>query len=202
MTEPAAPQVDPELLARATEGMRASASPAVAPPAPEQVAVQAAASGLGATSVDVGELEKLIEARVAAAVAASMASAARAQNAPVVQSTAETMRDLIATHASQNPGRDHSEVLGLADDAVEAAKNAVGSGDGSYVTKIAAKLERALRKVHPGPGDHHYFGQALDFASVHLPDAADQLEPPAPQSAGAVASSQAPAKVIEGNVTG
>jgi len=201
-TGPETPQVDPVLLAAATEEMRTSASPGVAPPDQEQVAAHAAASGLGATSVDIGELEKLIEARVRAAVDAAMASAARAQHAPVVQSTAETMRDLIATHAAHNPGRDHSEVLGLADDAVEAAKNAVSSGNGSYVTKIAAKLEKALHRVHPGPGDHHYFGQALDFAAVHLPGAADQLEPPAPQSAGAVGSSQPPAKVIEGNVTG
>lgn len=194
------PQADPELLQQATGAQREAAVPGVAPPAPEEIAAQAAAAGLGATTVDVEALEKLIEARVRAAVGAAMASAARAQDAPAVLSTAETLRDLIATHAAHTPGTDHAAVQGLADDAAEAAKNAVTSGNGSFVTAIAAKIEQALRRVHPGPGDHHYFSQALDFAAVHLPDAAARLEPPA--SAAAVGSSDAPVKVIDGNVTG
>ena len=167
-------------------------------PPETEVAASAAAAGADPTSVDVTKLLAGIQAlqnRVA-----SLEKEKASGAAIPVQSTAETLRDLVKTHAAHNPGRDFSDVLRLSDDAVDAAANAAESGDGAPVTSIAGKIARALKKVHPGPGDHHYFRQALDFAEVHLPDAADSLEPVS--KAPAVTSAQPPAKVISGSVTG
>jgi hypothetical protein len=191
------PQPTAEQFA-AVKSALSSTTPGIIPPAEETMAAQAVAAGADPTSVDVNKLLAGIQAlqdRVQALEAEKASGAAIP-----VQGTAATLRDLIKTHAAHNPGRDFSDVLRLSDDAVDAAANAASSGDGAPVTSIAAKLARALKKVHPGPGDHHYFRQALDFAEVHLPDAADGLTPQ--NNAPAVTSSQPPAKVISGSVTG
>lgn len=178
----------------------AAAAPAVGvtPPPEEQVAAAAREAGADPTSVDVQALLAGIQALQDRVASLEQEKASGA--AIPVKATAEALRDLVQTHAAHNPGGDFSDVLRLSDDAVDAAANAAGSGDGGPVTSIAGKIARALKKVHPGPGDHHYFRQAMDFAEVHLPDAAEGLIPQS--QAPAVTSSEPPAKVISGSVTG
>lgn len=199
------PTVNPSAddLAAAAAQLRSAPAPGVAPPPEDEVAAglaaRQAAGPAGMTGADVKALLagiKALQDRVDALEEEKAAGAA-----VPVQNTAETMRDLIRTHAAMNPATDHSDVLRLADDAADAARNAAESGDGAEVIKIAAKLDRALTKVNPGPGDHHYFTQALGFARVHLIDAAESLIP-RPKQAPALESDRAPAQVIQGSVTG
>lgn len=174
------------------------AQPAAAPPPEAQVAAdlaarQAAAPG-GITETDVS---KLLEGMAAMQERLDALEAERAAGtAPAAVATAEALRDIIRTHASQSSA-DHGDVLRLADDAVEAAGNAAESGDGSQLHVIAGKIARALARVDPGAGDHHWYRQAVGFAGVHLPDAADQLVPKRTAPAD-----QAPAGAITGSVVG
>lgn len=202
MTEPAGPQPTPEQFA-AVKNQMTGTGPDAALPSEEEMGARAAAAGADPTSVDVNELLKTIQKQQAAMQARidELLKEKAAGTAVPVRDAAQSLRDLIVTHAAHTPGTDHGEVLRLADDAVDAAVNAASSGAGGPVIAIAAKIAKALKRVHPGPGDHHYFRQALDFAETHLPDAAEQLTPHAP-SAGEVGSSQPPAKVISGSVTG
>jgi hypothetical protein len=197
------PGYTPDQLAQAASQIRNA--PPVDPPSEADIAAglaaKQAAGPAGITEVDVGKLLAGIEALQARVDSLESERAAGAA-VPVV-GTAEAMRDLIATHAAHNPGGDYGDLLRLADDAVDAAGNAADSGDAGPVTEIAAKIVRALNKVHPGGGDHHYFRQALGFAEVHLPDAAGQLvKKPARQPVAAVTSQQPPATVVQGSVTG
>jgi hypothetical protein len=199
------PTPTPDDLAAAADQLRSAPAPGIAPPSEAEVAAslaaRQAAGPAGLTGADVDQLLagiKALQARVDALESEKAAGAA----VPAV-SGAETMRDLIRTHAAMNPGTDHGDLIRLADDAVDAAGNAAESGQGSELAKIAARVARALHKVHPGPGDHHYWRQALGFAEVHLPDAADALVPrPQQAPAGAVSSDRAPARVVAGSVTG
>lgn len=197
---------DPAHLAAAAGQIRSAPQPA-AWPSEEEVAAQLAAQQAGApaglTDVDVGQLLagiKALQDRVDALEEEKASGAA----VPVVN-TAEALRDLIRTHAAHTPGTDHSDLLRLADDAADAAANAVDSGDGGPLTDISGKIARALHRVDPGPGTHHYFAQALGFAEVHLPDAAAQLVKK-PQRAPAGNLPAAPGTrsvpVIQGSVTG
>jgi hypothetical protein len=195
------PQPTAEQFA-AVKSTLSSGTPGVTPPPEADMAAAAKEAGADPTTVDVTKLLAGIQAQQAAMqkrIDELLAEKASGAAVPV-QSAAENLRDLVQAHARHTRGPDFSDVLRLSDDAVDAASNAASSGDGGAVTSIAAKLTRALKKVHPGPGDHHYFKQALDFAEVHLPDAADGLTPQA--NVPAVTSSQPPAKVISGSVTG
>jgi hypothetical protein len=116
--------------------------------------------------------------------------------------TATAARDLIAQHFDRGAAGDRGPVLALADDLVDAAKNGVESGDTGPVRQLGQRLERALHRVHPGPGDHHYFANALQMVNAHLIDAADTVTEKAPPPAGALGSDRAPAKVVSGSVTG
>jgi hypothetical protein len=123
--------------------------------------------------------------------------------APLI-STAESFRNAVADHVSgkttgHQDADKHAEIQGLADDLLDAAHNAVGSGNGDPVLQLARRVEAALRRIHPGPGDHHYFRQAESFIG-DVPELADQLAPPT--KFAAVGSSRAPAKVVQGSVTG
>lgn len=202
----AEPTPTPEQLAAAADQLRAQAdvNPGVAPPSEADVAADLAAKQsagpAGVTDVDVQALLagiRALQARVDA-----LEDEKAAGNAAPVVGTAETIRDLLRVHAAHNPKTDHAPVLALADDAVDAAGNAVESGDGGELSKIGARLVRAIRKIHPGPGDHHYLNQALGFAEDHLPDAIDALEPRRADPIAAIGSDRAPAKVIPGSVTG
>lgn len=167
--------------------------------APEHLAAQ----GASATEVDTSQLlaaMKAMQERLDALEAEK-----RSRNAPALVSTAESLRDLIIKHASgmtvhgQVP--DMSQGTRLADDVVDAAGNAVTSGDVSHVRAIGQRIETWLRRIHPGPQDHPYYSQAVDFASHHLPLAADQVTGPQPSGALPV-SGAAPVSVIPGSVTG
>jgi hypothetical protein len=192
-----------EQLKAATADMAAAPAPATTPPDEASVAAQLAehGDGGGVTSVNVDRLLAAIsslQSRVDA-----MEDEKASQNLPPVVAQAEAARDLLKTHANHNPQTDHSEVLALADDAVDAAGNAVDSGDGTELGKIAARLARAIKRIHPGPGDHHYLNQAQGIVTDHLPESADQLEPrPSRAPAAQVTSDRPPAKVISGSVTG
>ena len=126
-----------------------------------------------------------------------------AGTAPLI-ATAESFRNAVADHVSgkttgAQDADKHAEIQGLADDLLDAAHNAVTSGDGGPVLRLAQRIERALARIHPGPGDHHYFRQAESFAA-DIPEAAEDLAPPT--SFAAVGSDRAPAKVVQGSVTG
>lgn len=199
----AQPRPTADQLAQAAEQLRSQPAPSVSPPDEQELAAGLAARQAGApaglTEVDVTALLagiKALQDRVDALEAEKAAGA----GTPVV-ATAETLRDLLRTHAAHNPGLDHSDVLRLADDAADAAGNAAESGDGTELGKITGKLERAMRRVDPGPGDHHWYRQALGFIEVHLPEAAAALVP-RPKAAPAVTSDRPPAQVVQGSVTG
>lgn len=193
----------PDQLAAAAAQMTGAAPSSVTPPSEQEVAADLAAKQAGApaglTDVDVNALLagiKMLQDRVDALEAEKASGAA----IPVVN-TAEALRDLIATHAAHTPGTDHTDLLRLADDAVDAARNAADSGDGSIVTQLSNRISRALQRVHPGPGTHHWFHQAAGFADVHLPDAAAQLVPKS-KASYSLGSAQGSVPVVQGSVTG
>jgi hypothetical protein len=194
-----------EELAAAADQLRSAPAPGISPPGEAEVAAglaaRQAAGPAGLTGADVKQLLAGIQALQDRVNTLEQEKAAGA--AVPVQETAQALRDLVATHAAHNPGTSHADALRLADDVVDAAKNAADSGDPAHVISIAGKLDRALMKVHPGPGDHHYFAQALGFVRVHLIDAAEALAPrPAQAPAAEVGSGRPPAKVTAGSVTG
>jgi hypothetical protein len=201
----------PEQLAAAREqiaGQTTGLGPPTAGVPDADVAAQlaagqaAAGQAMGGTVVDEDAIRAYIETMVRQQVTAALRAAGAEPPGEPLVNTATSLRNLLKTHASMSPGTDHTAALGLADDLVEAAENAVKSGDVTYVGKIAAKLTAWLERLgNPGPGDHHYYRQALDFAKYHIPDAAENVHPPV-QSAGLLTSTKPPAKVLEGSVTG
>jgi hypothetical protein len=161
------------------------------------------ASGASATEVDVAALLKQLQAQQAAMadeIARLRGSQAPAGEHPLV-STAAAARELIATHFDRGYKGDGAAIGRLADDLVDASSNAVSSGDTGPARQVAKKLEVALNRVHPGPGDHHYFKNALALVGYHYPIAADTVTEAQPTGAPAVAGG-APAKVVAGSVTG
>lgn len=117
--------------------------------------------------------------------------------------TAAAAREQLAIHLAHNnltASPPHAAALRLADDMVDAAGNAVSSGDVSAVREIGQRLERALTRIHPGPGDNHYFRQALEMVRDHVPGAADTVTGPSGTSPAPAPA--APAKVLTGSVTG
>jgi hypothetical protein len=171
---------------------------------PGGVENQVAGGGAMPTEVDVPALLARLQAQqdAMAAEIARLKSGQPAGGVHPLIGTATAARDLIAQHFDRGGLGDRAGVLALADDLVDAAGNAVQSGDTAATRQIGQRLERALAKVNPGPGDHHYFTNAWQMVTSHLLDAADTVTGPAPSSAGAVGSSQAPARVISGSVTG
>ena len=154
-------------------------------------------SGASPFEVDV---EAMIKAAVAAEVKRIMAQQQPAEGQHNLIGASAAARELIGIHYEFSPRKD--ELTRLADDLVAAAKESVSSGDAAPARAVAAKLERRLNAFNPGPGDHHYFRQALGLVSVHIPDAADTITQPQPTDSPAVGSSQPPARVLEGSVVG
>lgn len=153
-----------------------------------------AGQAIGSTDVDPAQMMQMIKAlqeRLDAAEAQR-----KQDNAPPLVSIAASARDNLQAHADANPGTDHTEALGLAGDLVEASKDAVQSLDGTRVGKIAARLETAMGAVNPGPGDHHWFRQALDFVTAHMKKGLEDLEDQADQSSGTTPAGP----VVQGNV--
>ena len=169
-------------------------------PAPDDLAAKAAAAS--PTETDVTALLAAMQQQMAAM--AAQIRTLKASQVPegehnLIGASAQA-RDLIATHYEFSPRG--PELVRLADDLVDAARNAAASGDTAPARQVAARLERRLLSFHPGPGDHHYFRQALGLVSLHIPDAADTVTQPQPTGAPAVGSSQPPARVLEGSVVG
>ncbi len=200
------PRFTPEQAEEATDPQRQEGPPigASIPPPLLGTRIRAAA---GPAAVDVDE----IIARLNDQVQNLMADMARLKQgqAPAgahpLEATAKAIRDMLATHFDGTGAAAGPDVLRLADDVTDAARNAVESGDTGTVRQLGQRLERALNRAHPGPGDHHWFRQALDFTRNHLQEAADTVDenPPAPSGAPAIGSGgRPPAKVIEGSVTG
>lgn len=158
-------------------------------------AVPAAGS---ATEVDVAALMARMDA-MAKQLAALQESAGVSGEHNLI-GAAVAAKGLIEHHFEFHPKR--AELSRLADDVVDAARNSVASGDTGPVRAVADRLRRRLEFFGPGPGDHHYFRQALGLVSVHIPDAADTITGPDPSAAPALGSSSGPAKVLQGSVTG
>lgn len=160
----------------------------------------AAGVDVGGTDVNVTELLAGIQAlqdRVAA-----LETEKRAGAGDPLGNAVQSLKALLGLHAAHTPGVDHSGAASMADDLVDAAGNAVQSGDVGNVEKIAGKIAKWLRRDgNPGPGDHPFYAQAVDFAEHHVPDAAELVEPPAAPAA-AIGTDRPAAKVIAGNVTG
>lgn len=168
-------------------------------PSPDDLAAAAAAAS--PTETDVTALLAAMQAQMAAM--AQQITTLKASQVPEGEhnliGASAAARDLIAQHFEFHPKG--PELVRLADDLVDSARNSVASGDTGPTRQVAAKLERRLNFFHPGPGDHHYFRQALGLVSVHVPDAADTITE-AQREALAVGSSQPPARVLQGSVTG
>jgi len=192
-----------------TPGQYAAVKDQVTPPPvgvclPPGVEGQVSGGGAMPTEVDVPALLARLQAQqdAMAAEIARLKSGQPAGGVHPLIGTATAARDLIAQHFDRGGTGDRAAVLALADDLADAAGNAVESGDTGPVRQIGQRLERALNKVNPGPGDHHYFTNAMQMVLDHLHDAADTVTGPAPSSAGAIGSDRAPAKVVSGSVTG
>ena len=193
-----APFTDDQLAAA---GGQVQPPPLGTGPDADQLADKAAAGS--ATEVDVRALLAQMQAQqeaLAAEVARLRGSQAPQGEHPLV-STATAARDLIAQHFDRGGKGDAAAIGRLADDLVDASGNAVESGDTGPARQVARKLEVELNRVHPGPGDHHYFKNALALVGYHYPIAADTVTEAKPSNATAI-SGGAPAKVVAGSVTG
>jgi hypothetical protein len=201
MAEFGEPGYTPEQYASVKDQVTA---PPVGVGLPPGVEGQVSGGGAMPTEVDVPALLARLQAQqdAMAAEIARLKSGQPAGGVHPLIGTATAARDLIAQHFDRGGIGDRAGVLALADDLVDAAGNGVESGDTSAVRQIGQRLERALNKVNPGPGDHHYFVNAMQMVRDHLLDAADTVTAPAPSSAGAIGSDRAPAKVVSGSVTG
>jgi hypothetical protein len=155
--------------------------------------LQGGQASIGVTEADIKTLFAQIQAMQDRLDKAERERASSAP--PALVSTAETLKGYVDVH--NDPA-----AAALADDAVEAARNATESGDTSALAKIQAKLAKHLARNPPYPGENHHYRQALDWASNHLPDAIEAFIPPVRSAAVAVGSDRAPAKVVEGSVVG
>jgi hypothetical protein len=180
------------------------AGPPVGVGLPSGVENQVAGSGALPTEVDVNQLLAQLLAQsnaMAEEIARLKSGQAPAGDHPLI-GTATAARDLIAQHLTGSPKPNSADILRLADDLVDASRNAVASGDPAAARKVAAQLTKELNRIHPGPGDHHYFTAALNLVGYHYGNAADTVTQARPSGAPAVGSSRPPAQVVYGSVTG
>jgi hypothetical protein len=196
----------PEQLREA--GEQVQAPPLATGPSADSLG-NAAATGIP-TIADVeammATMQEQMEARLQAQAASFQAEIARvkAGQAPVglhpLIGSAIALKDLVTQHLGTMVNS-KPELMRLLDDVTDAASNAFDSGDVTAVVSLAEKAAKALARIHPGPGENPYYSQAVNFATVHIPDAAETITGPNPNRP-AVASSQPPARVISGSVTG
>jgi hypothetical protein len=193
----------PEQLHQA--GQQVQPPPIGTGPAPDQLAEQVS-QGVP-TIADVSAILAQMQAQqqaMAAEIQRLRAGQKPSGLHPVIGS-ANSLKSLLVTHFDSGGGRgDKDAVLRLADDVADSASNAFDSGETGPLRDLAGKMERALKRIDPGPGDHPYYRQAVHFASVHIPDAADTITGPNPDAAPkpAPVSGGAPVQVLQGSVTG
>ena len=174
---------DPQQYVAAQIGQQAT--DVLGSPTTEQDIAQAAqaSAGLGVTGVDVAALAAQIKAmqdRIAQMEAAQAAPAADS-----LTGTVATIQHFLAGHGDPR-------AIKLGDDLAAAAASAVESGDQTYVSRAANKLDRYLSRNSPYPGENYFYNNAAAFtADVH--DVIDAL-PAVPAAA--------PAKVVQGAVIG
>jgi hypothetical protein len=193
----------PEQLAQA--GQQIQPPPLGTGPAPDAMAAQVA-QGVP-TIADVSAILAQMQAQQTAMAAEiqRLRAGQRPSGLHPVIGAANSLKTLLATHFDSGGGRgDKDTVLRLADDVADAASNAFESGETGPLRDLGSKMERALKRIDPGPGENPYYRQAVAFASVHLPDAADTITGPNPDAAPkpAPVSGGAPVNVLQGSVTG
>jgi hypothetical protein len=192
MSDPTAEQ-----LAAAKSQLQADGTPGVTLPASEEeLGARAAAAGMGATETDTQALlAQLLEqqARMVAQIAALEAERKATGGEHPLVGTAQSLAAVLA-------GYPVPEIEAAAAELVDAAKNALDSGDTTYVSKINARLGRLLRRNAPPPGENYHYKQAVEHVEFHVPDVVEGFVPPA-RPVTAVGGG-APVKVIAGSVTG
>lgn len=177
-------------LAAAKEQASAALTPQTGT-GPDAGVLRSAVVGAAPAAIDVDQLHATIAA-MQAQIAQLQAAKTAAAGPPVVEA-ANVLADAVGKHVNPASSADHAALARLADDVKDAASNAVKSGSGQQVTQISGKIATALEATHPGPGDHHWYQVALDWAKVHLPQAASELQAPPPAVSGTV---------VQGSVTG
>ena len=152
------------------------------------------ASGAVAGDVDPAALLASITA-LQTRLAALEGEKAAAAVVPII-ATAQALLDDLLEHASgktlgyQDPDS-HAAILGLAQDALAAARETQASGDGTALTQIAQRIDRQLSRTVI-PGDHHWLRQAQSQAA-DLYDQASELH---------AAQADSGRKVLTGTVVG
>jgi hypothetical protein len=160
-------------------------------------AAAAADGGLGPTETDIEALVAQMQQQMAAMAAQiqQMQAAAGPRGQHPLIATAANLR----YHLRDAEGSDaHAPGIALADDLIEAAGNAVESGDLTHVRSILDRLTRFFRRLPARPGDDHHGRQAREIIADHLPDQLDAFIP-SPKHPG-LGSSRAPVPVVAGSV--
>lgn len=188
----------PEELAAARDQASAALS-AQTGTGPDSAELAGKVAGAMPDEIDVAAMKQAIAAMQQQIAQLQEEKAAR--QAPAVLTTAEQLREAVGLHAGGGTTSE-AALRRLADDVVDAARNAVKSGDGAIVMQLAGKIADGLEAVHPGPGDHHWFHQALAFAKVHLPVVARGLDVPQPSAVPALTGQRSGVPVVPGSVTG
>lgn len=180
---------DPNEFVAAQIGQQAQNAMGGATEADIAQAAQASA-GIGVTEADVTAIFAQIQALQKRLDAAEAERRAVAPDA--LTSSVAALNVQLANHGDP-------VAIELGADAAEAAKNATDSGDTGPLEQIIQRIGKQLTRNPAGPGDQFHYRQALDTATVHLPDVIEAFVPPSPASAVAGGP---PAKVVAGSVVG
>lgn len=151
------------------------------------------------TGADVAALIEGIQ-REMAAMKAQMTTLQASQGPQGVHPLLSVARQLRYHLGDMQHADSHASALQLADDLVDAAGNAIDSGNLDPVHGIAARLGRWLDRNPVPPGESYHARQAADIIRYHLGDQTDNFVPR--PKAPAIESDRAPARVIPGSVTG
>lgn len=164
-----------------------------------QLQAEAAAGNTGQTESDrdliIAQLQSAV-ANMQAQMDSLRADAVKGGVHPLL-ATAKMLRH----HLADAEHRDsHAPAVQLADDLIDAAGNAIASGNLEHVSSIIKRLDRWSQRNPVPPGESYHARQAHQIIGWHLPDQLDAFVP-APRAPG-LPSSQPPARVVAGSVTG
>src|SRR5262252_6968786 len=152
----------------------------------DAVAANLTAAGGTATEVDVAALIAQLQAQVTSQQAAISALQAKAgpQGENPLLATARMLRAHLADVEGEAPS---APGISLADDLVEAAGEALKSGDLYHVNKILGQLQRWAARTSVRPGEDYHGRYVREIIAYHLPDQVDAFTPPVtlPQVGGA-----------------